>query len=63
MAVKLRPSVNSRLNNLIKILPEFAIIERNQQVVMDLTRGVAAVAATIVEGHRSGCYTLDDAAC
>ena len=84
------PSVNSRLNNLVKILPEFALIERNQQVVMkrsesfspslfifcsqfatirhfydsaDLTRGVAAVAATIVEGHRSGCYTLDDAAC
>jgi len=28
------PSVNSRLNNLIKILPEFALIERNQQVVM-----------------------------
>ena len=26
----------------------------------DLTRGVAA---TIVEGHGSGCYTLDDAAC
>ena len=28
------PSVSSRLNNLIKILPEFALIEGNQQVVV-----------------------------
>ena len=75
-----------------QILPEFALIEGNQQVVrkrsesfspslfifcsqfaaicrdsyvifMTARTWTRGAAATIVEGHRSGCYTLDDVAC